>query len=200
MCYCTLNVERKPLTIRQTVSVFLADGSSAYDHVNGVEYVGMIASGTPPNVEFNIFAVDVHSGKVTTIKQDATHGKFVQNLDFDSSTERVYGFGVDPATSPPSRSLVYLDSKVGRSSSQCTHVYFCTSVGCHDSCNAFQFKIHCWCLTGRQTHSFHEVTDVPKLFYMEDGNLVTLDEHERIYYALLTEGQQNVTTWKDSDK
>jgi len=35
---------------------------------------------------------------------------------------------------------------------------------------------------------------------MEDGNLVTLDEKERIYYALLTEGQPNVTTWKDSDK
>ena len=36
-----------------------ADGSSAYDSKNGVEYIFAIASGTPPAVEFNIFAVDV---------------------------------------------------------------------------------------------------------------------------------------------
>jgi len=88
------------------------DGSSAYDPINGVEYLGMLASGDPPNVEFNVFAVDVKTGDVKTIKQDATHGKYVQNMDYDSSTGRVYGFGADVSGTPPQRALMYLDTKV----------------------------------------------------------------------------------------
>ena len=37
----------------------VTDGSSAYDHVDGVEYIAMLATGSLQKPQFNIITVDV---------------------------------------------------------------------------------------------------------------------------------------------
>jgi hypothetical protein len=138
----------------------ILDGSSAYDSKRGIEYVAMIASGSPPNITFNIFAVNVKTHEVTKIKEDAMHGKIITNLDYDRETGRLYGMGSDLKAS--SRAIMYLEPKADK---------------------------------------FVIVGDIPSKYLIEVGNVVTLDEMERVYYALLSEGSKpNITHWKESTR
>ena len=85
------------------------DGASAYDAANDIMYL-QLAYNVSGRISIDIYAVDVATGKAQKIVEQAQ--TMMGTMDFDPSSNMIYGLGFDPVTHEPS--LVQFNPTAGK--------------------------------------------------------------------------------------
>jgi hypothetical protein len=169
-------------TIKQDATniAILGGQANTLDYVNQVEYVN-IAVNNSGKVGINIFAIDLKTGIVTILPTDPSKGEMLLSMDYDTKTNRIYGFG----PSVPSENSYFSSAEEYTSWLQLQKG---SSSGGY---------LHGLAYMDIATKAFKTIGGI-KGFGMMEGSIATLDPVSRIHYSMIQPIQPAPKTWVNS--
>jgi hypothetical protein len=155
----------------------LGGQANTLDYVNQVEYVNLAVNNSG-KIAIDIFVIDLKTGAVTAMKTDPSKGEMLLSMDYDTKTNRIYGFGPSvPAAKP------YFDDAEDYKSWLKMQ-------------NGGQF-LHSLAYMDVATKAFTTVGGIHG-FGMMEGSIATLDPVGRVHYSMIQPIQPPAKTWVNS--